>query len=274
MTALPFSPELLDTFRSLSVKKRQGVLEIISPNREYELTFFEGKIIHADRIDQSFIQFLSEKVRSVSSLFSNELESVGRGEQITRLLQLTELELTKLIDYKKAYDLETLSYLADETSFSFDFRTKIVRCPEGLSLELSPGHYILNLLEGMAAAEEASQPAPAETAKLRISTDSGVSLERPAELIAIAVEEVVPTVVKKTPTKKHNRSKKRHRKPPRTGRFRVSQSPGKKNYFGALKLNAEQALMGVKLTLILLLALFAPGFLSNWSQTLYSFLVL
>jgi hypothetical protein len=274
MSLLPLSPELLDTFRSLSVKKRQGVLEIISANREYELTFFEGKIIHADRVDQSFIQFLSEQVKSLSSLFSSELENVGRGEQITRLLQLTELELPKLIEFKKAYDRETLSYLAEETNFSFDFRTKIVRCPEGLSLELSPGHYILDLLEKMGTAEEMSQP-PAETAKLTINTESVVSLERPqAAIAATTVPDVVQPAVQKEASTKIKRNKKKTRRPPRAGRFKEASSGKKKGYSSILKLNPEQMLMGIKLTLILLLSLFAPGFLSDWSHTLYSFLVL
>jgi len=271
MTALPLSPGLLDTFRSLSVKKRQGVLEIISPDREYELTFFEGKIIHADRVDQSFIQFLTGKVKSVSSLLSNELESVGRGEQITRLLQLTELELPKLIELKKAYDRETLAYLAEESSFSFDFRTKIVRCPEGLSLDLSPGHYLLDLLEGNVLAEEGISSELAEPAKISVTNGEVVRENTPTILATTAVKEPVLPQVAKVPARK---TTKRRRRPPRAGRFKDSAPSKKHKLLGALKLNADQALMGVKLTLILLLSLFAPGFLSEWSQTLYAFLAL
>jgi len=272
MNVLPLSPDLLDTFRSLSVKKRQGVLEIISPEREYELTFYEGKIIHADRIDQSFIQFLTGKVKSISSKLSSELENVGRGEQITRLLQLTELELPKLIELKKAYDRETLSYLADEHSFSFDFRTKIVRCPEGLSLELSPGHYLLDLLETMASTEEASQAAVPETAKITICSEGIVNGEKKTVITSTVVDQTPQPNVTRTRIKRSH--KKKHRRPPRAGRFKVTPISNKEKLIGALKLNADQALMGVKLTLILILALSAPAFLASWSQTVFAFLVL
>jgi hypothetical protein len=271
MTTLPLSPQLLDTFRSLSVKKRQGVLEIISPDREYELTFFEGKIIHADRVDQSFIQFIASKVKSVSNLLSTELESVGRGEQITRLLQLTELELPKLIELKKSYDRETLSFLAEEHSFSFDFRTKIVRCPEGLSLDLSPGHYLLDLLEAMAIPEEVAKADVEHSSKLLVSAEGTVHLDSPALMVSPAVQNIAKAKVAKTATRK---VRKHRRRPPRAGRFKELSEPKKHALKSILKLSGEQALMGVKLMLILILSLVAPKFLSDWCQILYSFLVL
>jgi hypothetical protein len=92
-------------------------------------------------------------------------------------------------------------------------------------------------------------------------------------ILAISnIEPVVPEpqVVSKSLAK---RKRRKHRRPPRAGRFKAT-SPVEKSFVAALKLGPDQTLMGIKLTLILLLALFAPGFLSDWSFELYSFLSL
>ena len=88
MNDLPLTHELFDTLRSLSLKRRQGVLEVVCAKSEYELTFFDGKIIHADRLEHPFIDYLAEELGTEFSR-SKELSTVGRLETVQSSLRMS-----------------------------------------------------------------------------------------------------------------------------------------------------------------------------------------
>jgi hypothetical protein len=256
MNDLPLTHELFDTLRSLSLKRRQGVLEVVCAKSEYELTFFDGKIIHADRLEHPFIDYLAEELGTEFSR-SKELSTVGRGEQIAKLLQLTGLGFDKLAELKKGYDRQTLHCLSSESHFSFDFRTKIVRCPDGLGLDLSPGHYMLDILE--------RRLEPQVLTRVRVESGAEITPE-------ISPQVLPPVTLLESESKTAPRRKKKmggKKRPPKVGRFKSSPSSQRR---GGGRIGPGQVLMCFKLCLILVLVMAGPGFIQNWVSILGGFL--
>lgn len=248
MNQLPLTPELCESLRMLSLKKRQGVLEILSAEREYEVTLLEGQIVHVDRFDHSFLDYLIKCLPSEerSLVSSSELERLSRGEAIDVVAENTSIPRAKLLFLKKQYDRECLLLLGREKSCSFDFRTRIVRCEADLSLDLSPGHYLLDLLEAREAALVAGvSPAPA-----------------PQTTVMPEVESSKPRAVVKRVRKKS--------RPAKVGRW--SKTKRKKQGRGAFHLpSAEKILQGLKMLWFLTLVIVTPAFFANWLRQLTVF---
>lgn len=254
MNELPLTPELCDSLRMLSLKRRQGVLEILSAEREYELTFLEGKIVHVDRLDQPYIDYLLKRLPSEErqKVSLAQCESLGRAETIAVIAEQTAVAPAKLIFLKKQYDRECLLLLGREKSCSFDFRTRIVRCESELSLDLSPGHFLLDLLESREMAQPlAHAPIPPQPAVLPNVTEPALNSKEP--------------VVKR-------KKIQRRKRPARVGRWqKTTQRSNKKK---RLQFSTDKILTGVKLAWFLSLVVVVPTFLVDWLQQLSLFLSL
>jgi len=250
--SMPFTSELCESLRALSLKRRQGVLEILAPGREYELTFLDGKIVHADRLDTPLYEFifkrLSEKERSQVNL--QEVEERGRAEALTYIEESAQISRQKLSFLKKQYDRETLLLLSKERSYSFDFRTRIVRCAEEISLGLSPGHFLLDLLEAQEAGRSEKNPEPA------------------------VMKEVVPVVEEPKVEKKKPRRKSK--RPPRVAKWKAtSEARLKREQILEARNRSERALnqlfISIKLLLFLAIVIFGPAFIVDWFSELNRF---
>jgi len=256
------------------------VLEIVAPLREYELTFLEGRIIHADRLDIPLCDYLFEQLTDADKKQVNQerLRDSNKGDLLTRIIESTKLSIRELIAYKHEYDRDTLRLLAAERSISFDFRTKIIRCPEGLSLELSPGHYLLDLLEAAESgtAPTAAKPAPQHQAQAPAPAPKA---DAPAPTVlpiaASASPEPEPANPSKGKSPTRIRARRKPKRPPRVGRWNkhdeIAPPQAKKRKREKLAVSGNQMFLGVKLLLFLSLVVFAPPFLNDWVSTLIAF---
>lgn len=266
--ALPLTPDLCDSLRTLSLKRRQGILEILSPEREYELTFLDGRIIHADRLDTPLVEYLIRRLNDAQQGLLNrqQLDELSRVELLDHLCNVLKIPAQKLLYLKKQYDRETLLLLAKEQSISCDFRAKIVRCPEELSLDLSPGHLLLDLLEAMEISQ-GSQPAQAGASSKIEEPVKEVIKPRPG---LADVGGAVSTEAKRARIREPHRRK--IRRPKRIGRWKRKSQTSKKKF--SFSVRGEQLFIGVKLILYLTLVVTIPPYFNDWVFRIIQFAII
>lgn len=145
-------PALSAAFRSLSHKKRQGVLEITFDDALVQLSFFEGKIVEVTKVDDSELMPICERL-VVSNRLNPKLLERLRGNDITvkqlhkYLTDKNQLSHEEFIAAKSAVELDVLHSLVQVNGGYFNFKPKLVKVDKELALSLHPGQLVLDFLE-------------------------------------------------------------------------------------------------------------------------------
>ena len=138
--------------RTLSYKRRQGLLMIEREDKALALLIANGLIVGVDEEDRPITKAIVAKLRVAEKL----------DDQTARRLLQTPLSLTELYDElveggivsprsfkmaKSAYEKDTLHSLRNYEGGTYNFKPKIIKHEEELSLNFSPGQLALDMIE-------------------------------------------------------------------------------------------------------------------------------
>lgn len=144
--------ELTRVFRSISQKRRQGVLEIQLGSHTVFITFHNGKIIDAGQSEKPSTLGICERLVVSGKMSGDQIqECLDQSKSVADLCKtLVERGLCTRGDFlaaKTVYQMDTLYSLRKAGRGHYEFTPKMTRNEEEFSLNLAPGQLLLDMME-------------------------------------------------------------------------------------------------------------------------------
>ncbi|MCC6954700.1 MAG: DUF4388 domain-containing protein [Deltaproteobacteria bacterium] len=148
----PATERLSNEFRAISTKRKHGVLVVDSETATFEIMFQHGKIVFVSRTDESVARQVCLRLVKAGYLDEDFLDATFADdrplEQLSEILvgeQLVSHDV--LLQAITAYETDLLHSLRNIRHAHTEFRSKIVSLDPSVSLSLSPGQLLLDLVE-------------------------------------------------------------------------------------------------------------------------------
>lgn len=143
---------LTQALRTLSQKRRHGILEISAMSHQIEIAFQNGKIIETKFAESPLVDAVCDKLMSAEKISPRERDAlVEAGLEMQSLYeQLVDAELVtedEFLRAKHSVEKDILYSLRDADSGFFQFKSKIVTADPKLCMSLSPGQLLLDMME-------------------------------------------------------------------------------------------------------------------------------
>ena len=143
---------LTNLFRSLSQKRRQGVLEISMNDSLLKIGFHNGKIVEVSKAGQTLDRAIAGRLKDAEMISKKLFDSIAEVElTVDQLYQLVESEgpvpKNNFSSVKEACELDTLFELKNLNQGYYAFKPQIVQMSKNFGLNLPPGQVLLDLME-------------------------------------------------------------------------------------------------------------------------------
>jgi len=143
---------LTQVFRTLSQKRRHGVLEITSASGQVEVFFHAGRIIGASSVDSPLSTLIARRLHSAQKISEDELndilEQIPEVERLVIILSAKE-SITKddFFQAKRACEMDLLYSVRSLEKGFYNFEQQIVETRDEMMLSISPGQLLLDFVE-------------------------------------------------------------------------------------------------------------------------------
>ncbi len=144
--------ELTATFRTLSQKRRQGVLTIASGEEVYIIAFHNGKVVDVERSGENKVHTLLEKFVHLRAL--SEMVAEVIGETVQTIAELYDATVKKeylshqhFVRAKHSIEMNHLYSLRTIGAGTFEFIPKIVHADPVFGISISAGQLLLDMVE-------------------------------------------------------------------------------------------------------------------------------
>lgn len=146
------SDSLTQAFRSLSQKRRHGVLDIASPTGQFLIYFYNGKIIGAQTPEHPFVNVVCDKLKGAEAISPDLCETLkSTVQELPELYRVLVgrniVSLEHFLRAKRAYEMDILYGLRKLQGGVFKFNSKIVDVDDSLALSVAPGQLLLDMVE-------------------------------------------------------------------------------------------------------------------------------
>lgn len=167
---------LIEMFTDLSLRRRNGVLQLRDGSRLCELGFADGKIVGVEQSSPQSTSGLARRLRAAGVISQQVFDLLSRAN--ISLRDCGELLITKKIltaqqyqRFKKAEDLDLLYSLRHSASSELRFDSKHVSPKESAylpesSYDLAPGQILLDMAELLSEDEKFKQLFPSDSTLL------------------------------------------------------------------------------------------------------------
>jgi hypothetical protein len=144
--------DLAGVFRSLSTKRRNGVLEIKTEDSVSLLSFVDGRIAYVERLDESLVRKVCERLVTAGLLEQAFLDQVfvedrTLSEMMDLLSDKRRIQKEVLQRAVRSYQLDVIHSLRHAARIRTDFKPKVLELDPDYCLSLAPGQLLLDLVE-------------------------------------------------------------------------------------------------------------------------------
>lgn len=144
--------ELTRVFRSISQKRRQGVLEIQLGSHSVFISFHNGKIVDAGQLEKPSTLAICERLMLCGKMTSDQRqELLDEGMSIANLcgvlVEKGVCTKEEFLAAKTVFQMDTLYSLRKASRGHYEFTPKMTRNEEEYSLNLAPGQLLLDMME-------------------------------------------------------------------------------------------------------------------------------
>ena len=145
-------PALYSLFRLLSVKRRQGLLEITLEGKTLNIILIEGLVCHVLFANGAELKYLIETLLR-AGLISNHLAKIvltqhrSLDASYSYLVDGGHLTSEQFLSAKRCYERNLLHSLRTQNQAKYSFSPKVIAANEELALRDSPGQLLLDMIE-------------------------------------------------------------------------------------------------------------------------------
>jgi hypothetical protein len=143
---------LISVFKALSLKQRQGILEVTIPSSYYELCFHDGVVVEVKGTEDSVARLITSRLLE-GGYITKELTAALSDVELT-VDQLYEflvgdehVDQQRFVSAKRAVEHDIIIYLSEAEEGFFNFTPKLIQFRPELSMAGSPGHLLLDVFE-------------------------------------------------------------------------------------------------------------------------------
>ncbi len=142
------SDSLTSLFRSLAQKRKSGVVDVTVAGVVIHISISGGKIVRAERNDLPLGTAVVQKLQQCGELGETIPDEAQNIEKLyTELVDSGLIVVEDFLRAKQAYEIDTLSSLAYSGEGFFEFHGQIVDVNPELSLGLTSGQFLLDLVQ-------------------------------------------------------------------------------------------------------------------------------
>lgn len=143
---------LTQAFRTLSQKRRHGMLEISSGIGQFHVLFHNGRIVGAQLAERPILSAVAERLanaRLVPADLAAEVPTLAAdiGELHQLLVGQGLVSEEQFLRAKHSYEMDVLYSLRKAQNGYFSFKARFVEADEQLGLSVAPGQVLLDMVE-------------------------------------------------------------------------------------------------------------------------------
>ena len=138
--------------RSLSYKRRQGVLTLEGGSRDMAVFFRNGEIVGVEEEDRPASVVVVAKLRVAGKLDDDTARKFVKNpipleDLVEELVDTGIVSEDDFFDAKRAYEMDRLHSLRSFEGGKYIFKPKVVKIDKRFSLDLAPGQLSLDIIE-------------------------------------------------------------------------------------------------------------------------------